>query len=255
MPKHVSVFCFSILCGYKVWWGSIIISATELISRTQTQNSPHHLIWAGAGEPFIHQDNMSTLITNMGTKRETESVFILIVAKAFSRWCHSKLWWWKCVESCDENIIPSDTIVFWWLIIFHHHYYLLLQIYSGSVLETNCPHQQINIRLKIAQKYTADPFVSIGSVLGDWCFCCSVRRARDALTQRPPYPGHRIITIKIVKTRTSLLTDWALSRCDDIICDGHCLSQLRACVSSKNPAATDIVTMRIVTMGKMGRRQ
>ena len=157
--------------------------------------------------------------------------------------------WWKYHPQRYDSLLR-------WLIIFHHHYYLLLQIYSGSVLETNCPHQQINIRLKIAQKYTADPFVSIGSVLGDWCFCCSVRLARDAPTQRPPYPGHRIITIKIVKTRTSLLTDWALSRCDDIICDGHCLSQLGACVSSKNPAATDIITMRIVvTMGKMGRRQ
>ena len=85
---------------------------------------------------------------------------------------------------------------------------------------------------------------------GDWCFCCSVQDH----SERPPYPGQDNRQSGFVKTVTSLLTDWAMSSCDDIIYDGQCLNTLYRplilTATNKNPAAN--IRMKLWPWGKWG---
>ena len=112
-------------------------SSLPLISRTQT--SPRH-----PGAPHTQAP------VNTGDKiwKHCETQTDLMDSQCFEQ---------VLTQSYhDENmlrvvmkILQPGYKVFWWLIIFHHQ---LIKIYSGAVLEPNCPHQQTNIRPKIATK-------------------------------------------------------------------------------------------------------
>lgn len=172
----------------------------------------------------IHR-RLSTLGTKYGNI--VRNRLLLWIANVLSR-CWLNL---MMMKICWELLWKYYPRLYSLLAVYYVPSSVLTQIYSGAVLEPNCPHQQINIRPKIATKIYSRAICLYWVSPGDWCFCCSVQ-ARHALTGRPPYPGHDDRQSRFVKTRTSLLTDWALSRCDDIICDGQCLSQLEASVSN-----------------------
>ena len=135
----------------------------------------------------------------------------------------SILSWWKYVESCYENIIARL-------------YILLVAYYIPSSINTNIFRSCIRAQLPApTNKYPPENCnkniqQSDLSLLGQswWLMFLLQCPVQAWLTGRPPYPGHDNRQSRFVKTRTSLLTDWAPSRCDDFIPDGQCLSQLES---------------------------
>ena len=132
---------------------------------------------------------------------------------------------------------------------------LLQQIYwVAAVLELNCPHQQINIRQKIAQKYTAQRFVSIGSVLVIDVFA-AVLRTRDAITGDLHTPDTIMADQDLLKQGPhhwppGPLTLWWHNLWWSVS------QPIRGLCSYKRHEDKDCCEfVNAVTMGKMGRRQ
>ena len=218
---------------------SIIIS--KLISGTQTQSSPRYLIRAGSREHPIHHEATQTACQHWGTQichirwilfliqsLDPKNMFRVVIERPSPKSkCKDCSFPPPTYRGCKWELMARCPSLVW---IFVSSAGLLCSIIT--IITTNIFSSCIRAQLPASpNRYPPENCTKIYSraiclywvSAGDWCFCCSVQDH----SERPPYPGQDNRQSGFVKTVTSLLTDWAMSSCDDIIYDGQCLNTLQ----------------------------